>query len=249
MPRRSDLGAPSPVPSGVHRLLPAARIEAPGLDAPRLVIARTLEAEIVRGALAPGERLDERALSLRFGVSRTPVREAIGHLVAQGLVETRARSGNFVARIALADVLLLFEAMAEFEALCGRFAARRATREEAAQLRRLAETCAEVAVEGPERYSVANVAFHDALYAAAHNTFLEAASRQARQRAGVYRAYTLQLQGRLERSVSEHFAIADAVIAGDPDVAHRRLLDHVDIRKEDYAPFLAMVAERERGVP
>ncbi|MGG5823452.1 GntR family transcriptional regulator [Falsiroseomonas sp. HW251] len=249
MPRRSapHPSPEPPAPARVHRLTLPARVEPPGVDAPRVVIARTLEAEIVRGAFSPGERLDERALSQRFGVSRTPVREAIGHLVSQGLVETRARSGNYVARIALADVLLLFEAMAEFEALCGRYAGRRATRDEAAQLRRLAQTCAEVAGEGPDRYSIANMAFHDALYAAAHNAFLESAARQARQRAGVYRAYTLQLPGRLERSVAEHFGIADAVIAGDADAAHRRLLDHVDIRKEDYAPFLAMVAERERG--
>lgn len=222
----------------------AALADAPP-EMPRLAIARTLEAEIVRGELAPGARLDERALSLRFGVSRTPVREAIGHLVAQGLVETRARSGNYVARIGLADVLRLFEAMAEFEALCARYAARRAALNDRAALRGLAETCASAAPRGADDYAEANLAFHDALYRAACNPFLEAAARQARQRAGVYRRYTFDLPGRLERSVEEHFSIAAAILAGDPDAAHRLVLDHVDIRRDDYAPFIALVAERE----
>jgi DNA-binding GntR family transcriptional regulator len=217
----------------------------PAAEAPRQAIARALEHEIVSGLLMPGQRLDERALSARFGVSRTPVREAIGHLVAQGLVETRARSGTFVVRIALADVLHLFEAMAELEALCGRYAARRSKRGEAALLRQLAEDCAASASRGTERYGQANLRFHDALYAASHNPFLEASVRQIRQKAGVYRRYTLELPGRLERSVEEHFAIVEAIAAGDADVTHRRLLDHVDIRREDYAPFLKMIADRE----
>jgi len=74
--------------------------------------------DIVRGILIPGQTLDEMELARRFGVSRTPVREAIRQLAASGLIETRPHRGAVVARPRHERILGMFEAMAELEALC-----------------------------------------------------------------------------------------------------------------------------------
>ena len=87
----------------------------------RDVIARKIEDEILTGTLIPGDRLDERALALRFGVSRTPVREAIGRLASLGLIEVKPRSGSFVAEVRLEELLQIFEVMAQLEGLCARY--------------------------------------------------------------------------------------------------------------------------------
>ena len=84
-----------------------------------------LETEIFSGALTPGERLDEMGLARRFGVSRTPVREALLQLSSAGLIEMRPRQGAVVAAITVQQLLQMFEVMAEMEALCARYAARR----------------------------------------------------------------------------------------------------------------------------
>src|SRR6202789_243171 len=83
--------------------------------------------EIVRGALAPGAALDETDIARRFGVSRTPVREALRQLAASGLVEARAHRGAVVAQPSLERLGGMFEAMAELEALCAGLAAERMT--------------------------------------------------------------------------------------------------------------------------
>ena len=88
-------------------------------------LTRLLSDEIVAGRLAPGVRLDEQALADRFGLSRTPVREALGQLAAMGLVEKRPHRGVVVAAFTVERMVHMFEVMAELEAICARLAARR----------------------------------------------------------------------------------------------------------------------------
>ncbi|HBN49026.1 MAG TPA: GntR family transcriptional regulator, partial [Thalassospira sp.] len=91
-------------------------------------LVQKLERDIVTGVLKPGDKLDERSLSERFGVSRTPVREALQTLAGSGLVATMPRRGTIVASITVADLIEMFEVMAELEAMCARLAARRMAR-------------------------------------------------------------------------------------------------------------------------
>ena len=84
------------------------------------VLRQRLEREIFSGALLPGERLDESGLARRFGVSRTPVREALLQLASAGLIEMRPRQGAVVAAITVQQLLQMFEVMADMEALCAR---------------------------------------------------------------------------------------------------------------------------------
>ncbi|MCG8359901.1 MAG: GntR family transcriptional regulator, partial [Kiloniellales bacterium] len=81
-------------------------------------LRQDLEAEIFAGRLAPGQRLDESKLAARFGVSRTPVREALLQLASIGLVEMRPRQGAVVAAVTIRRLLQMFEVMAELEAFC-----------------------------------------------------------------------------------------------------------------------------------
>src|SRR5688500_17260152 len=104
--------------------------------------------EIVRGALEPGAALDETELARRFGVSRTPVREAIRQLAASGLVETRAHRGSVVAQPDARHVAGMFEVMAELESLCAGYAAERMTAVERQALLELHETLRALSYNG-----------------------------------------------------------------------------------------------------
>ena len=213
----------------------------------RDAIARSLENEILTGTLMPGDRIDERAWANRFGVSRTPVREAIGRLASVGLILVKPRSGSFVVEICLAELLQIFEVMAELEGLCARYAAQRMDADEHAALRKCAEAC--LSDEAIQDYVTANLAFHNVIYRGAKNEYLESQTRQARQRVASYRNYTFRLPGRRKRSAEEHIAISDAICSGDATAAQMLMTQHTDIKRSDFAPFIAMVSNRGKGMP
>ncbi len=131
-------------------------------------IRATLEAEIEAGVLCPGAPLDERELAQRFGVSRTPVREALQQLAAHELVSIAPRQGAAVARLSVGKVRAMLEYVGELESLAARLAARRGDEALHAALdaglslgRRVAAT------PGAVGYAAANAAFHEAIYQAA----------------------------------------------------------------------------------
>ena len=90
-------------------------------------LIETLKSEIYKGVLKPGDQLEEASLADRFGVSRTPIREAVRSLVELGLLETRPRKGAFVRVASAKELIDLFEVAAELEALACRLAAERLT--------------------------------------------------------------------------------------------------------------------------
>jgi DNA-binding GntR family transcriptional regulator len=114
------------------------------------------------------------------------------------------------------------------------------------QLRAAARHCQESAAQGLDEYAISNFTFHDLLYRGSRNPFLEEQTRQTRLRVGAYRRFTLNLPGRLESSVYEHFQICDAIDAGDAERAHVLMLAHADIKRDQYAPFIAMIEEMQR---
>lgn len=202
-------------------------------------IVKALEHEIMTAKLQPGERLDERALALRFGVSRAPVRDAIGRLASLGLIDVRPRSGSYVVSLSAAEVFELFEVMSGLEGLCAYHAAQRLESYEQDELRQSAEHCVRAAETSPEDYIVANLAFHSFIYAGTKNGHLERLARQARRRVSAYRNFTLRLPGRLRASAEEHFAIAEAICSGDAFGAQRLMADHADIKRGDFANFIS----------
>jgi DNA-binding GntR family transcriptional regulator len=199
-----------------------------------------LEQDIVTGVLRPGERLDEQSLAVRFGVSRTPIREALMQLASAGLVRLQPRRGAFVASLSLQEVIERFEVMAALEGACGALAARRLTEEERQLLLAAHQACVREAPSGDtDAYYYANERFHQVLYAACHNRYLADQARQLHDRLKPYRRLQLRARSRVASSLAEHDAVVEAILAGDGERAERALKDHILIQGDRLGDFIA----------
>jgi DNA-binding GntR family transcriptional regulator len=195
---------------------------------------------ILQEVFAPGFRLDEQLLAQRYGVSRTPVREALRQLATTGLIDIRPRRGAIVARVTPAELEALFVAMGEMEATCARLAAMSMTPVERRRLSALHDRMAELVLAGdPGPYSLANQGFHESIYAGAHNTVLAQFSAQLRRRLAPFRRTQFR---RLPRSHAEHDAVVKAILAGDSTTAHAAMLHHVSLVEDAYDAFSASSA-------
>ena len=204
-----------------------------------------LEREIFSGALLPGARLDESGLARRFGVSRTPVREALVQLAAAGLIEMRPRQGAVVAAITVQQLLQMFEVMAEMEALCARLAARRMGPAERQSLERAYKACVDLARRrDAERYYEANRIFHEVVYAGTRNAYLEETTRALRNRLSSYRRFQLHQAGRVASSLAEHEAVVKAILAGDGEAAAAAMRAHVAVQGEVFTDLVSMLPPR-----
>jgi DNA-binding GntR family transcriptional regulator len=205
-------------------------------------VTRALEQDILEGLLRPGDRLDERQLSERFGLSRTPIREALLQLAASGLASSEPRRGTVVAEITLADIMEMFEVMVELEALCAALAARRITPAMLAALEachRDAQACVEA--RDAEGYYHANVRFHETLYSAARNGYLERQVLQLSRRLSTYRRLQLRRPQRLLTSNREHAEILAAIRKNDPERAARTMRAHVAVQGEGLMDLAANI--------
>ncbi|MBU1210007.1 MAG: GntR family transcriptional regulator [Alphaproteobacteria bacterium] len=208
--------------------------------------ATILEEEIASGLLSPGTRLEEVALAGRFGVSRTPIREALRLLSASGLVELRPRRGAVVASLSLDRLLEMFEVMAEMEATCARFAARRMTDAERALLKRQHIICGRAGASGDsDTYYEENARYHALISQGAHNGFLSDDIQRLRRRLQPYRRLQLRVGGRIEASFAEHTGITDAIVAGDADTAAEAMRQHVSIQGDRFGDWLATINIQE----
>ncbi len=206
---------------------------------PANTILDDLEQMIVTGTFADGERLDENRLAERFGVSRTPIREALQKLTTSGLVEQIPRRGVFVREPGLAELVEMFEAMAELEATCGRLAALRITEQTLDLLREANAQCQEAVGAGEaDHYYLQNERFHQLIYAATENSYLEEQTLRLQKRLKPFRRMQLQLRGRLAQSMAEHIAIVEALSNGDGEAAARTLRTHVAVQGEKFHHLL-----------
>jgi DNA-binding GntR family transcriptional regulator len=208
-------------------------------------LATAIADGILDGTLRPGERLDELTLAQQHGVSRTPVREALRQLTASGLIDMRPRKGAVVSKATPEQIESLFVAMAEMEATCARLCALSMTPIERRRLQARQEAMMELAAAGgPEAYSDANVAFHSAIYAGAHNAPLADYAMSLRRRVGPFRRAQFRMEGRLRRSNEEHGAVVRAILAGDAAGAHAAMLHHVSLVEDAYEAFSAVSSAR-----
>lgn len=194
--------------------------------------------EIVRGVLEPGTELDETALAQRFGVSRTPVREAIRELAASGLVQTRPRRGSVVARPTPEQLESLFAAMAELEALCAGLCAIRMTAVDRHNLEQIHAGLRALIHQGdPQRYHEANETFHKAIYLGTHNPYLAEIALATRRRAAPYRRAQFRTVGRLALSYEEHDRVVQAIQQGDRARAASAMWAHISIVQAAYETY------------
>jgi DNA-binding GntR family transcriptional regulator len=203
-------------------------------------IRHAIEHDIALGLAAPGQRLDEATLAERFGVSRTPVREALQQLALSGMIELRPRRGAIVRDVTPERLFQMFEAMAEMEAVAATLAARRLTRADHGRIAAASAACAAVRHD-PDGYYAANETFHQAIYAASGNAVLEEQCRGLQKRLSPYRRLQLRAPGRVERSHGEHEAVLAALARADGPAA-AALKAHVMVQGERFADLVASLA-------
>ena len=196
-------------------------------------LVEDLRQMILDGDLKPGQRLQEAELSGLFGVSRTPLREALKALSSEGLVEIAPNKGARVSELSLEELAETFPVMGALEALAGELAARNARDDEITRLRDLhAEIVSHYEAGELKAYFVANQRFHEGLLAAAHNATL---SQHYHQLAGRVRQarYQANLSARRwAQSVAEHETIMAALEARDGEVLAKTLRAHIDHKFE-----------------
>jgi len=206
-------------------------------------LATAIADGILDGTFRPGMHLDEVSLAHQHGVSRTPVREALRQLTTSGLIDMRPRRGAVVSKATQEQVESLFVAMAEMEATCARLCALGMTPVERRRLQARHEAMTGLAVDGdPDAYSNANIAFHSAIYAGAHNASLAEFAMGLRRRVGPFRRAQFRMEGRLTRSNQEHDAVVRAILAGDAPAAHAAMLHHVSLVEDAFEAFAAINA-------
>ena len=197
---------------------------------PSVKIRDSLEQRIVEGELGNGKRLDETELSRFYGVSRTPVREALQRLAESGLAEHLPRRGTFVRSPSLSQLVEMFEVMAELECMAIRLAARRATAEDIDALEKDNETCrAAVAADDTKKYYEVNARLHGRIYQMSGNSFLASEARRLHDRLRPFRRLQLRVRGRMEESMAEHDIILAALRDGDANGAMETMKKHITI--------------------
>ena len=186
---------------------------------------------VLNGELKPGDRLDEQSLADRFGVSRTPIREAVRQLAASGLIEIRPRRSAVVRSFDRTELNEAFEAMGEIEALCASRAAVRFNEAERLRLRALIATSEDISARADRSAALEmDFEFHGLLHDGARNWMLKAVAEETRLKITPYSTALYIMEdydadlGTLHR---QHRAIADAVLAGDADLAGSLMREHI----------------------
>ena len=193
-------------------------------------VRERLREGILTGELAPGEVLSETALARSFGVSRGPIREALGRLGSEGLVRITPRRGAIVAELTPDEFVEAYQVREALETFGIRLAVPRLDASDLTRLRELHEEM----VEHAQRHEVnaffeANSAFHELFVVGSGNRKLAEMYRQLMDQMGRYVARSLALRGSLDKSIAEHSAILEAVEAGDGEQAARLLADHIEV--------------------
>lgn len=210
----------------------------PRVAAPlREQVLAVLQEEILELRLRPGQRLIERELVERLGVSRTTVREVLRQLTAEGLVTTIPQRGAIVAVPSPEDAAEVYEVRAVLEGLAARRFAERAGPEEVRELRAAFAAMAEAQRSSPEPRVMlrAKTRFYDTLLEGAGNATARILLEGLQARVAVLRAATMASPGRSERSLEEIRAIVDAIETGDAAAAEAASVRHVELAQRTLA--------------
>ncbi|NWG32198.1 MAG: GntR family transcriptional regulator [Rhodocyclaceae bacterium] len=201
-------------------------------------VAERLRARIYAHELAPGAWIDEQALADEFGISRTPMREALKVLAAEGLVVLKPRRGCYVAQMSERDLDEIFPVLALLEGRVAEEATRRlasaddgSRRPANSDFERLAALHAELerhaAANDADRFFEINQAFHETLQELAGNRWLSHLINDIRKFVKLTRRDSLRLEGRIQQSLVEHRAILAALERRDASAAAHAMHDHI----------------------
>tara|TARA_B100000497_G_scaffold127937_1_gene171875 strand:- start:2954 stop:3598 length:645 start_codon:yes stop_codon:yes gene_type:complete len=191
-------------------------------------IESVLMEEISVGELSPGVRLDEAGLAERFGVSRTPIREALSRLTAQGILIPGEKRGVFVAQYSREELSQIFEAMHEIETACARIASQRLNLLARTDIEFAQADCMAAAEAGDRPgYLRANEAFHIAIYQATGNPYMAEIATEFRRRTGPFRAKKFATKEDLIRSAKSHQSLIDNIFSEDSTTASNGMRFHM----------------------
>jgi len=200
------------------------------LAAPALYeqVAERLRSRIYAHELAPGAWVDEQAIAAEYGISRTPLREALKVLASEGLVELKPRRGCYVTEISRQDLDDIFPLMAILEGRCAADAVKAAKPADIEELREIHARLEAAAREGRiSAFFEANQAFHRRIQELASNRWLLSVIQDLRKVLKLTRLFSLSIEGRLQQSLAEHTAILEAIKAGDATRAQTLMHDHI----------------------
>ena len=212
------------------------------------ILLSEIEKLIVNGSMVPGQRLDEMVLAKKYGVSRTPVREAIRALIAIGLVQNTGKQGSQVAKLSISMLIEMFELMAVLEGMCAQLAARRATKNQLFEMQKTHELLEKTFEKGTHKefYNV-NLQFHDLLYNASHTQYLAEETLRLRRRLSPYRMRVTFQPGRMSSTLEEHNKILIAIKKGESELAKNEAISHLRLIGNDLEDFIASVSSSTKS--
>jgi DNA-binding GntR family transcriptional regulator len=189
-----------------------------------------LRDEILAGRLTPGTELSEVALAASLGVSRGPIREALGRLAAEGLVTVRPRRGAVVRALSGDEFMEAYQVREALEMMAVRLAVPKLAPEDVAELEQRIEEMSDRSGAGDvSGFFEANSAFHQVFFDASGNRMLAGLYRQLRGQIDRHWARSLELRGDVKRSIAEHKAILRAAKAGNVDRAVHLVSEHIRV--------------------
>jgi len=191
-------------------------------------VAERLREQIFAHELAPGSWLDEQSLALAFGISRTPMREAIKVLASEGLVTTKMNKGAYVTEVERRDLEQIFTVLSLLEGEAAKETALRATEAELTQLDDLHHRLEKAAADRDlEQFFEINVRFHEMIQEIAANPWMNGVINDLRKVLKLQRRDSLSRSGRLLSSLVEHREILQAILNRDPLAAEAAMRKHL----------------------
>lgn len=188
-------------------------------------VAELLRQRIFRRELQPGSWIDEVKLAQEYGISRTPLREALKVLAAEGLVTIKVRRGAYVTEVSERDLAEVYHLLALLESDAAAVVAGQASEAELKQLQDLHREL-ESAVEDRDRFFAVNERFHMRLLDLAGNRWRNQMVADLRKVMKLNRQHSLLKSGRIEESLAEHAALMESLARREPEAARARMQEH-----------------------
>ena len=188
-------------------------------------VAELLRQRIFARELEPGSWIDEMRIAEELGISRTPMREALKVLAAEGLVTMKVRRGAYVTEVSEKDLRDVYHLLALLESDAARVVAERASDDQLAQLQ-AQQLALEAAVDDRDRFFEINEAFHRQLLDMSDNKWRTQMVADLRKVMKLNRHHSLLKTGRIEESLAEHRALMQALHARNADLAVARMREH-----------------------
>lgn len=196
-------------------------------------VAERIRQRIYDHELTPGQAIDEKELCALYGISRTPLREALKVLHSEGLVELIPRRGCFVKQPKIEELRELFPVMAVLEGLCAREALQNAGADDLERLEELHDRLEVFAAAGDvDGYYEVNFIFHQAIQELSGNRVLQRVSTELRKILRLARHTQLTVEGRLQGSLQEHRKIMEAFRQCDADAVESTMRQHLNAQLE-----------------